>query len=137
MVAGRANPRFEDALAFVAWSCARAVARARPTCSRWFSPGKQARLEDLCGQLGLEASGVGRLRYQLLHRTVSSLIEARRYGAGEALTLVHSFDPDDSSLDAYQAFAGALGLSGAEPNAITSETIRGDVTLRLGWVREC
>ena len=109
-----------------------------PLVSEWNdSPGKQTRLESLCEHLGLDAAAVGDLRYQLLHRTVSALIEARRYGAREALMLVHSFDRDDSSLDAYQAFAGALGLSGAEPNAITSETIRGDVTLRLGWVREC
>lgn len=51
--------------------------------------------------------------------------------------LVHSFDPGDSSLDAYQAFAAALGLTKAALNAITSPTIRGDVTLRLGWVKEC
>ena len=109
-----------------------------PLVSAWNDgPGKQARLDDLCEQLGLDASRVGDLRYQLFHRTVSALLEARRYGAREALMLVHSFDPADSSLDAYQAFAGALGLTDALPDAITSATIRGDVTLRLGWVKEC
>ena len=54
---------------------------------------------------------------------MSALLEARRYGAREALMLVHSFDPGDSSLDAYQAFAAALGLTNAVPNAITSATI--------------
>jgi len=100
-------------------------------------PGKQTRLDGLCEQLGLDSSGVGVIRYQLLHRTVSALLEARRYGAREALMLVHSFDATDSSLDDYQAFAGALGLTNAETNAITSPTVRGDVTLRLGWVKEC
>ena len=100
-------------------------------------PGKQARLDDLCGHLGLDASAVANLRYQLFHRTVSALLEARRYGAREALMLVHSFDAADSSLDDYQAFADALGLTNALPNAITSSTVLGDVTLRLGWVKEC
>jgi hypothetical protein len=108
-----------------------------PLVSMWNdTAGKQARLDDLCEQLGLNPHGVGDLRYQLLHRTVSALIEARRYGAREALMLVHSFDPADSSFDAYQAFAGALGLTKVEPNTITSETVRGDVALRLGWVKQ-
>ena len=68
---------------------------------------------------------------------MSAVREARRYGAHEALMLVHSFDPGDSSLEAYQAFAAALGLTNAVPNAITSSKALGDVTLRLGWVKEC
>ena len=56
--------------------------------------------------------------------------------AREALMLVHSFDPADSSLDAYQAFATALGLPDAVVNRITDPIIRGEVALRLGWVKE-
>jgi hypothetical protein len=109
-----------------------------PVVSEWNdSSGKQARLDDLCRQLELDPSTVGRLRYQLLHRTVSALLEAERYGASEALMLVHSFDPADSSLDSYREFAAALGLTNAAPNAITSATVRSEVTLRLGWVKEC
>ena len=109
-----------------------------PLVSEWNDgPGKQERLDDLCLQLGLDAAGAGGLRYQLLHRTVSALLEARRYGAREALMLVHSFDAENTSLDAYQAFAAALGLGSAEANAITGPTFRGEVTLRLGWVRDC
>jgi hypothetical protein len=100
-------------------------------------PGKQARLDGLCAQLGLDPSTVGSLRYQLLHRAVSALIEARRYGAREALMLVDSFDAENSSLEAYRAFAAALGLTNSALNAITSSTVRDDVTLRLGWVKEC
>jgi hypothetical protein len=106
--------------------------------SKWNdSPGRQSRLESLCEHLGLDPDGVGNLYYQLLHRTVSALLEAHRYGASEALMLVHSFDPGDSSLAAYEEFAAALKLTNAVPNAITSATIRGEVTLRLGWVKEC
>ena len=64
-----------------------------PLVSEWNdSPGKQARLESLCEQLGLDPVAAGGLYYQLLHRTVSAIREARRYGAREALMLVHSFD---------------------------------------------
>jgi Domain of unknown function (DUF6946)/HD domain len=109
-----------------------------PIISKWNDgPGKQKRLDDLCLQLGLDTSSVGDLRYQLLHRTVSALLEARRYGAREALMLVHSFKAEKKSLDAYQAFAAALGLGKAEANAITDSTVRGEVTLRLGWVKDC
>src|SRR5690349_9123022 len=96
----------------------------------------KARLVVLCGRLELDLSTVGSLRYQLLHRTVSALLEARRYGAADALMLVHSFDPKNSSLDDYQAFAAALGLGEARPNAITSEKTLEGITLRLGWVAE-
>lgn len=108
-----------------------------PLVSEWNdSPGKQTRMEDLCEKLELDASDAGDLRYQLLHRTVSALLEASRYGAREALMLVHSFDPSDSSIDAYQEFAAALGLDNAAPNTITSAVVRDEVTLRLGWVKE-
>jgi hypothetical protein len=108
-----------------------------PRVSEWNdSPGKQARLENLCGHLGLEPAHVGELRYQLLHRTVSGLHEANRYGAREALMLVHSFDPADSSLEDYQRFAGALGLTGAELGAVTSTIVCSGINLRLAWVKE-
>lgn len=108
-----------------------------PMVSEWNDgPGKQARLDDLCAQLGLDPPAVGGLRYQLFHRTVSALLEARRYGARDALMLVHSFDPADSSLDAYQAFAAALGVENTHADGITTSIVRGDVTLRLGWVKE-
>lgn len=100
------------------------------------TPGKQRRLDDLCQELGLEPSTVGGLRYQLLHRTVSALIEARRYGAPEALMLVHSFDAGDASLQDYLRFAEAMGMAGAATNAITEPKPLGDITLRLGWVKE-
>jgi hypothetical protein len=98
------------------------------------SAGKDARLGDLCRQLGIAKEHATSLRYQLLHRTVSALREARRYGAPEALMLVHSFDPADSSFGDYQAFAAALGLS-VEIGAVSNAIDRDGIALRLGWVR--
>jgi Domain of unknown function (DUF6946)/HD domain len=108
-----------------------------PVVSEWNkTKGKQDRLDNLCEELGLAASDVGDLRYQLLHRTDSPLIEADRHGASEALMLVHSFDPGDASLGDYQRFARAMGLGDEPTNAVTRESIRGRITLRLGWVGE-
>jgi hypothetical protein len=99
-------------------------------------PGKQRRLDDLCARLGLEPAAASDLRYQLLHRTVAALLEAKRFGAREAMMLVHSFDPDDSSLSDYRRFAERLGLRGAEPNRVTGVKVLAGVTLRLGWVKQ-
>jgi hypothetical protein len=98
-------------------------------------PGKQARLDDLCARLGLDASRTGDLRYQLLHRAASALIEAERYGAREALMLVHSFNRGNASFDDFGAFAAELGARGAAIDAITEAVQRGNVALRLGWAR--
>ena len=38
--------------------------------------------------------------------------------------------------ESYQEFADRLGLRKAAPNTITTPVVRGDVTLRLGWVRD-
>jgi hypothetical protein len=108
-----------------------------PLVATWNdTPGKQRRLVDLCDRLGIDPDEAGPLRYQLLHRSVSALLEAHRYGASEALMLVHSFDGNNSSLDAYEAFAAALGVTNAGPNAIATPITRGGVTFRLGWVRD-
>ncbi|MGG5807712.1 DUF6946 family protein [Falsiroseomonas sp. CW058] len=48
------------------------------------SPGKRARLAGLCGVLGLDPDAVRALRYQLLHRAVSAVFEADRYGCRRA-----------------------------------------------------
>ncbi len=40
------------------------------------TPGKQRRLDGLCETLALDVSGVGGIRYQLLHRTASAIYES-------------------------------------------------------------
>jgi integrase len=42
--------------------------------------GKRTRLADLCERLDLDPEAVGELRYQLLDRTLATLLEAARYG---------------------------------------------------------
>ncbi|MGD0166905.1 MAG: hypothetical protein ABSC51_06395 [Gaiellaceae bacterium] len=96
------------------------------------SQGKSDRLDYLCQLLGLSRSGVLDLRYQLLHRTASALIEAKRFTAPLALTLVHSFSPTALWLEDYKAFAAALGAQ-AEKDAITHVGTRNGIELYLGW----
>src|SRR5690606_33057154 len=68
------------------------------------SPGKLARLERLCGVVGIRHPPDGRLHYQLFHRTASALLEAERFGAAHAVMMVQSFVDDPLSLADYIAF---------------------------------
>lgn len=96
------------------------------------SDGRSDRLDFLCRLLELPRTGVSDLRYQLLHRTASALIEAERFTATRALMLVHSFSPTSLWLEDYKAFATALGVQ-AEENAITHVGARSGIELYLGW----
>lgn len=113
-----------------------------PTVSKWIEEGETdrakriARLAMLCGMLGLDPGTVGGLRYQLIHRTASALIEARRYRATEAAMVVHSFCPKRSWFDDFRAFADALGLAGAAPGGVTGQRSFDGVNLRLAWAAD-
>jgi hypothetical protein len=96
------------------------------------SAGKLKRLTYLCQMLGVDEEAMLPLRYQLLHRTVSAVIEAERFNAPHALMLVHSFSPTCESFVDYEGFATALGVA-AEPNAIAYVGGRAGVELYLGW----
>lgn len=104
-----------------------------PLVSEW--KGDHRRLEGLCARLGLEPSMSGDLRYQLLHRTVAAVVEAGRYGASDAIMLVHSFDPGDASLSDYVKFAERLELV-VGVDAVSPPKQLENVRLRLAWVKE-
>lgn len=95
--------------------------------------GKGPRLQYLCDRLGLAPAGVGHLRYQLLHRTVSALDEARRFHARAAVMLVHSFSPTAEWYADFEAFAKAL-CGSPTIGALTNVGSRGGIDLHLGWV---
>ena len=94
---------------------------------------RQRRLEGLCGILGMEASDALELRYQLLHRTASALIEAERYSATTAVMLVHSFSSEKMWFDDYEAFGKALGAS-LESGGLIDVGIKSGRRLLLGWL---
>jgi hypothetical protein len=98
------------------------------------SAGKLKRLSYLCQMLELDEAESHDLWYQLLHRTVSALIEAERFNAPHALMLVHSFSQTHERFEDYRAFAERMGVA-VEPNEIVRVGNRAGVNLYLVWVR--
>lgn len=100
--------------------------------SRKPSDGKIERLSYLCATLGIGDCPPG-LRYQLLHRTASALIEAQRFNASMAGMIVHSFSPTRRWLDDFQSFVALLGGGDVAPGqSVVIDTPSGRPLL-LGW----
>ncbi len=76
--------------------------------SKGFSENKHIRLTYLQEQLGLEDIPAT-IYYQLLHRSASAVIEAKRYNAKYAVMLVHSFSRQSSWFDEYAQFIALYG----------------------------
>lgn len=103
------------------------------------SEGKRRRLEFLCGELQLQKEQIDHMRYQLLHRTASAIIEAKKFNAENALMLVHSFDKSDEWIEGfkdYQKFLALYGLGDIEPNLLVYARNIDGINLYLGWVNE-
>ena len=98
------------------------------------SPGVQERLRYLTNLLNIADKDLGKIRYQLLHRTASALIEAERFCAPHALMLVHSFSQKNKRFDDFAAFCRLYGQE-ASPNSIVYAGECGGKHLYLGWVR--
>ncbi len=107
-----------------------------PTMGEWSkdaSPGKTERLFYLCSQLGLNIDLPENIRYQLLHRTASAVIEAKRFHANQAVMVIHSFSQTAKWFDDYKAFASLFGAN-AGMNSIVSAGNPGGINLYLAWV---
>lgn len=107
-----------------------------PTVGEWLaqpSPGKVKRLTFLKGELGFPDLPPPQVRYQLLHRTASAIIEAKRFGATHAVMLVHSFSQEHLWFEDFAAFASLFGVQ-VSVGGISSVGRRGGVSLHLGWV---
>lgn len=98
------------------------------------SLGKEKRLAKLCDRLELDVSSVDDLRYQLFHRTVSAILEARRYRAHHAVMLIQSFCPQHTGHHDFVAFAKALGFGEIKVGLLSSSAKLDDVNLRIGWL---
>ncbi len=119
--------------------------QARPSAS-WLvsglplhraASGKPERLEFLRERLGLGGVELSGLRYQLLHRAASALVQADRFGARIATLLVHSFGEhsDDKSLADYRRFADAMACAPAF-NAVVPVGRSTRRPLLIGWVAD-
>lgn len=103
-----------------------------PTVGEWLegaSPGKLERLGYLKRKLGLTGE-ILTLRYQLLHRTVTALIEAERFSAAGAAMIVQSFSPVSAWKDDFEAFLSAMGFEPGVPR-----TAPDGLPLLLAWAQ--
>lgn len=108
-----------------------------PTLAEWNvseSTGKQERLEYIRQLLGLRDELPAHIRYQLLHRTASAVIEACRFNAHSAIMLVHSFSQEALWFKDFRDF---LGLFGVQPrlNQLSWLTEFQGINLYAGWVK--
>lgn len=107
-----------------------------PLVSEWqaqASPGKAERLSYLCSILGLSQCPPN-VRYQLLHRTASALIEAERFDATFAGMIVHSFSPTSMWFSDFAQFVRMLGgPPDVSPGEVITLQVPGIRPLMLGW----
>ncbi len=106
-----------------------------PSVGEWLqtpSDGKLTRMRQICDVLGLSETPGAHIRYQLLHRTASALIEAKRFKTDEAAMIVHSFSPSRMWFDDYAAFTDLFGYA-VEPDQPVTIRLSNRVQLRLGW----
>jgi hypothetical protein len=107
------------------------------TLEKWrkdASPGKRQRLAFLLRTLGISREPPRTIRYQLLHRAVSALIEAERFHADTALMIVHSFSRRDAGLPDFRAFTRLFGVP-SYPDEIVRLPRPSGIPLHVMWVR--
>lgn len=92
------------------------------TAPRWT---RLRRLDFLSKHLAKTITTDSTLRYQLLHRTVSAVLEAQLHGAAAAVVLIHAFGPDTpENVLAFSEFLAELG-----GHAVTTGKVSGPYQL--------
>ena len=107
------------------------------TVGEWLaeaSSGKHKRLNYLKEVLGLSGEIDPNVRYQLLHRTASAVIEAKRFNAPKAAIVVHSFSQASEWFEDYASFLKLFGVV-AEVGELVGVGERDGVELFFGWVK--
>lgn len=106
------------------------------TIAKWepdSTPGKRERFEFLVNLLELQSRDLSQVYYQLIHRTASAIIEAKRFHADTAVMLVHSFSQSHIWFREFCVFAGHLGVK-PERNRLYGCGNRSGIELYIGWV---
>jgi len=107
-----------------------------PHVSHWLkgaSQGKKTRLAAIAEALGLKGFSLDVVRYQLLHRAASVIFAAQRFGASNAVLLVHSFSPSAAWFEDFAVFAELLAAR-VTKNTVNRTEARTPIPLHLGWV---
>ncbi|WP_226682862.1 DUF6946 family protein [Sutcliffiella horikoshii] len=99
------------------------------------SMGKRERLKHLLTTLDLREEEVLNIRYQLIHRAASALIEAEKVNAKNALFLVHSFSQQSKWFEDYSNFVKLFGLLAKRNNVVGPADVYG-INLYFCWVTE-
>ncbi len=108
-----------------------------PTLGEWIqdaSAGKSVRLDYLKKQLCLKGDINPNIRYQLLHRTASAVIEAKRFNASKAVMIVHSFSQESLWIEDYAAFLALYGKSAGVGELVCVCNVDG-IELYTGWAK--
>jgi hypothetical protein len=98
------------------------------------SRGKAERLEFLKDKLQIVGKPIGHIRYQLLHRLSSALLEAERFGATYAILVIHSFSQADEWFDDFAAFVSLYGQEAVVGQLVELELGPGPRAF-AGWAR--
>ena len=77
---------------------------------------------------------INAIRYQLLHRTASALIEVKKFRALNALMLVHSFSQSNEWFSDYRQLLALFGLNAQTDFLVFAGNINA-IDLYFGWVR--
>ncbi len=107
-----------------------------PSIDEWLdgaSANKRARLESILSMLGCGQAIPGSIRYQLLHRAASAVLEAKRFSARHAVLLVHSFSRTSEWFDDFKAFGTLLGVDVCAGTLTPVSDCKG-VKFSMGWV---
>lgn len=109
------------------------------TVAQWRdgSGNREERLRYLLDVLEIPfSSEIDDIRYQLLHRTASAILEARRFGAADAVMLVHSFSATHQWFDDFARFATLLHADVSVDAIAPARTREDAIRLHLGWVSD-
>ena len=105
------------------------------TVKEWLDKGSSNRVErlkDISKHLGLMYPPPDHIRYQLLHRAASAVIEAKHFNADCAAMVVHSFAPEQTHFKGYGAFLGLFGIRAVESGKLYGRQTPG-FPLSFGW----
>jgi hypothetical protein len=107
------------------------------TVEKWIkdpTPGKEARLEYLKSRLGIRDKEIGAIRYQLLHRLVSSIIEAERFNAKHAILVIQSFSLIDEWFDDFSNFISIFDKKVEIGKLVKIGEIK-NIKVHAGWAK--
>ena len=96
---------------------------------------RERRLKGICNLLNLKLDQIQDISYQVLHRSASAVIEAKRLRAPLALMIVQSFDNNtpQSDFDKFSEFVSLFDMQANDDEIIPVGT--NDVKLHVSWIK--